>query len=184
MNTTPLPRLLRAFSILCIGFPGAILWIYGALVTVVTISSLSYEHSSRRLWFMMAGAAAGIIAVTVAYLMVIGNRILANDPRERLGGRRLAERLLWNLSIQFSAIFSCGFFFRLVGEIAGNDWTGAVVCLVLHFGFFFVWLRCGNHWTKLNREWLREMDEEIARAELAAADMAGGERATAIVRAD
>jgi hypothetical protein len=162
-----MPPLLRAFSILFIGAPGALIWIYGALFTAGTIPSILNSGIRGQHWPILLTAALGVAGVPLGYLMIIGNRILCKDPRERFAGRRFTERVLWNLAMQFSAILAISSVMAAINGFETAGWDATLAPLLLMFIFAFTWLKCGRHWHRLRRAWREEIvADETARAML------------------
>jgi hypothetical protein len=164
-----LPRLLRAFSIIFIGFPGAIFWLLGALSSVGTVAfflqpqpDTSYFSLSRLL-----GISLDALAMIVGYLMVIGNRTLCDDPRDRHTVGHLPERVLWGLAVQGCGTLVAGAGVVIVLYTFSGNWEHLILPMLILSTFSLGWHFCDRQRSKLHQSWRQELLElEAARAQL------------------
>jgi hypothetical protein len=160
-----MPRLLRAFATLFIGFPGAIIWINGALLCVKGSYSIFYRQEARNSLDDLVIFAIGATAVALGYLMVIGTRILCGDSRELFAGFHFAERVMWNMGIQLTGILTAGAALTVFICIFTSEWKSLPLPLALLLSFAFVAVRLGQHWARLRDTWLQEIiDARSSRA--------------------
>ena len=160
-----MPRLLRAFAYLFIGFPGALIWLYGALLCVNSSCSIFYRQEARNHWSDLLIFAVAATAVAIGYLMVIGTRILCGDSRELFAGFHFAERVMWSLGIQITGILTAAAALTTFICIFTAEWKRLPIPLVLLVFFAFASVRLGRHWARLRNTWLQEIiDARSSRA--------------------
>ncbi len=166
-----MPRLLRAFSILFIGFPGAWIWLYGALSLTGTFAATIAGEASGNLMSILAALAIGFGSLILGYLMVICARIISKDPRERFAGHHFTERVAWVLSLQLTSVLAVAALFAAMSCLSHEQWSKMILPVLLAAGFGMTASRLAAHWHKLGSKWHKEItDAETARATLDSAD--------------
>jgi hypothetical protein len=162
-----MPRLLRAFATIFIAFPGALIWLQGAVLCVKVSGTVLYRQEAGGNLPDLAIFAMGAAAVAIGYLMVIGTRILCGDSRELFAGFHFGQRVMWNLAIQLTGCLTAGAAFTTIVCIATADWETLTLPLVLLVFLAFAAIRLVLHWQRLSNTWIQEIiDARTARSRL------------------
>lgn len=153
-----MPRLLRAFAHLFIAFPGVLIWALGCVALGASTANIVAGGSEPNLE-MLIMPVFGATGMILGYCMIIGSRILCNDPRERATGAHLLQRLGWESGRQITGVLSAAAVMVIADRFLSADLRGILVELgvLILFITSFMWITM--KWEEIRSLWLKEARE-------------------------